>query len=152
MTQNLKTRAYFMQNFMELDMKKFSDSKALTFWGLGPKNLFRSIWAQSLLQRTYQAIGESPSFNFQKQDLIFSAWDESNKIKKSKKTYWPWGLRPRNYIWATWAQNTYPPISPEPCLQFSPARPHFLKNNEINLIKSCSYETSKKLLTLGHGA
>ena len=31
MTQNLKTRAYFMQNFMEVDMKKFSDPKALTF-------------------------------------------------------------------------------------------------------------------------
>ena len=31
MAQNLKTRAYFMQNFMELGMKKFSDCKALTF-------------------------------------------------------------------------------------------------------------------------
>ena len=36
MTQNLKAKAYFMQNIMELDMKKFSNSKALTFevWGL----------------------------------------------------------------------------------------------------------------------
>ena len=31
MTQNLKIRAYLMQNFMELDMKKFSYPKALTF-------------------------------------------------------------------------------------------------------------------------
>ena len=31
MTQNLKIRAYLMQNFMDLDMKKLSDSKALTF-------------------------------------------------------------------------------------------------------------------------
>ena len=38
MTQNLKIRAYLMQNFMELDMKKISDPKALTFgvWGLKP--------------------------------------------------------------------------------------------------------------------
>ena len=29
MTQNLKIRACLMQNFMELDLKKFSDPKAL---------------------------------------------------------------------------------------------------------------------------
>ena len=36
MTQNLKIRAYLMQNFMELDMKRFSVPKALTFrvWSL----------------------------------------------------------------------------------------------------------------------
>ena len=36
MTKNLKIRAYLMQNFMELDMKKIADHKALTFgiWGL----------------------------------------------------------------------------------------------------------------------
>ena len=40
MTQILKVRAYLMQNFMELDTKKFSDHKALMFgiYGLGPKN------------------------------------------------------------------------------------------------------------------
>ena len=32
MTQNCKIRAYLlMQNFMELDMKKFKDPKTLTF-------------------------------------------------------------------------------------------------------------------------
>ena len=31
MTQNLKIRAYLMQNFMELDMKKFKDPKTQTF-------------------------------------------------------------------------------------------------------------------------
>ena len=39
MTQNLKIRAYLMQNFMELDMKKIPDPKALTFgvwWCLKP--------------------------------------------------------------------------------------------------------------------
>ena len=30
-TQNLKIRAYLMQNFMELNMKKNSDPKTLTF-------------------------------------------------------------------------------------------------------------------------
>ena len=36
MTRNLKTRAYFMQNFMELGIKKISDPKALKFqvWDL----------------------------------------------------------------------------------------------------------------------
>ena len=36
MTQNLKTRAYFMQYLMELDIKIFSDPKALTLevWSL----------------------------------------------------------------------------------------------------------------------
>ena len=31
MTQNLKIRAYLMQSFVELDLKKLSDPKALTF-------------------------------------------------------------------------------------------------------------------------
>ena len=31
MTQILKIRVYLMQNFMEIDMKKFLDPKALTF-------------------------------------------------------------------------------------------------------------------------
>ena len=35
--QNLKVRAYLMQKFMELDIKKFSDPKVLTF-GVGLKN------------------------------------------------------------------------------------------------------------------
>ena len=34
LTQNLKIRAYLMQNFMEPDIKKFSDPKTLTFLGL----------------------------------------------------------------------------------------------------------------------
>ena len=37
MTQKLKIRAYLMQKFMGLDMKKNSDPKALAFWHLGPK-------------------------------------------------------------------------------------------------------------------
>ena len=36
MTQNLKIRTYLKQHFIELDMKKITDPKTLTFgvWGL----------------------------------------------------------------------------------------------------------------------
>ena len=57
-----------------------------------------------------------------------------------------WGLGPRNYIWATWTQKTYPAISPEPWLQFSKTGPHFFKNHEMNPIKSWHL---KKCLDLG---
>ena len=71
MTQNLKIRAYLMQNFMELDMKKFKVPKTLTFgvWGLktglgqfGPKAFGRGL---------IKSLVKSPSSNFHKQDLIF---------------------------------------------------------------------------------
>ena len=61
-----------MQNVMELDMKKISDPKALTFsiWGLktslgrfGPKDFPKGF---------IKPLVENPSFNFHKQDLIFS--------------------------------------------------------------------------------
>ena len=73
MTQNLKIRAYLVQNFMELDMRKISDPKALTFgiWGLktslgqfGPKAFGKGLIIKSLV--------ENPSCYFHKQDLIFS--------------------------------------------------------------------------------
>ena len=58
----------------------------------------------------------------------------------------PWDLGHVNYIWATWAHRTYPATSPEPWLQFSQTGPHFLKNHEINSIKSWNL---KKCLDLG---
>ena len=134
-----------MQNFMELDVKKFTDPKTLTIgvWGLktrlgqfGPKACFGRGLIKPLVK--------NPSSNFHKQDLFtnktsFSqeSWGESNKIMKSQRMSWPWHLEPRNYIWATWAQKTYPiqPISPEPWLQFSQTGPHFLENHEMNPIK-----------------
>ena len=57
---------------MKLDMKKFSDPKALKceFWGLktslghsGPK-----VFCKGLIK----PLDKNPSLNFQKQDLIFS--------------------------------------------------------------------------------
>ena len=44
---------------------------------------------------------------------------ESNKIMKSQKISWPLGLGPRNYVWATWAQEMYQAICPEEQSQFS---------------------------------
>ena len=72
MTQNLKTRAYLMQNFKELDMKKISDPKALKcgVWGLKP-NLGQfgpKIFGKGLIK----PLVENPSSNFYKQDLILS--------------------------------------------------------------------------------
>ena len=69
MTKNLKIRTYLMQNFMELDMKNFSDLKALTF----------GVWSvkTSLGQYGPKAFGKAlvknPSSNFHNQGLIFLA-------------------------------------------------------------------------------
>ena len=65
---------------------------------------------------------------------------------KPQKIYCLWDLGPRNYIWATRAQKTYPATSPEPWLQFSQTRPHFLNNYEINVIK---LRNLKKFIALG---
>ena len=70
MTQNLKT-AYFMQNFMELDIKKVSGPKAVIFGVWGQKSS-RTIWPKAICKRLIKLLDENPSFNFQKQDLIFS--------------------------------------------------------------------------------
>ena len=72
MAQNCKIRAYLMQNFIELDMKKFTDPKTLTFvvWGLkaslvqfGPKAFGRGL---------IKPLVKNPGSNFHEQDLIFS--------------------------------------------------------------------------------
>ena len=61
-----------MQNCMKLDMKKFSDPKALTFgvWDLKttPGQFGPKAFRKGLIKPLY----ENPSFNFQKQDIIFS--------------------------------------------------------------------------------
>ena len=80
MTQTLKIRVYLMQNFTELDMKKFSDPKTLTFGVRGlktslgqfrPKNL-PGLSGKGLIRPLVKNAGS----NFHKQD-------ESNKIMKS---------------------------------------------------------------------
>ena len=63
-----------MQNFMELDMKKISDLKALPFevWGL--KTSLGQFGPKAFSKGLIKPLDENPSFNFQfsasKQDLI----------------------------------------------------------------------------------
>ena len=66
------------------------------------------------------------------------SWDESSKMMKSPKKNLPWGLGCKNYIWTSWAEKTYPIISPEPWLEFLRTETHFLKNHEINPMKLCN--------------
>ena len=72
MTQNLKIRAYLVQNFMELDMKKISDPKALTFgiWGL--KTSLGQFGPKAFGKGLIKSLVENPSCYFHKQGLIFS--------------------------------------------------------------------------------
>ena len=69
---NLKTRAYFMQSFMEPDMKIISDSKALIFevWDL--KTSLGQFGLKAFCKGLIKPLDENTRFNFQKQDLIFS--------------------------------------------------------------------------------
>ena len=57
---------------MELNMKKNLDLKALTFevWGL--KTSVGQFRPKSFCKGFVQPLDENPSFDFQKQDLIFS--------------------------------------------------------------------------------
>ena len=63
---------------------------------------------------------------------------------KSQKIDGSWGLGPKNHM--SWAHKTYPAASPEPWLQFSQTRPHFLKNHEKNPLKLCNL---KKFIDFG---
>ena len=93
-----------MQNFMELDMKTFSDPKALTFRAWGQKTSLKQFGPKDFAfgKGLIQPLVENLSSNFHKQDLIFSGvmrWDESNKIMKlqnkkkmKKKPLGVWGL------------------------------------------------------------
>ena len=38
------------------------------------------------------------------------------------------GLEPSDHVWANWAQNGLPHITPEPYIQFSQTTPHFVGN------------------------
>ena len=57
---------------MELDMKKNSDLKALTFevWGL--KTSLAQFASKAFCKGFAMALDDNPSFNFQNQNLIFS--------------------------------------------------------------------------------
>ena len=72
MAQNLKIRVSLEQNFMELDMKKNSDPKPLTFgiWGL--KSGLGQFGPKVFGKRLIKSLVENPSYHLHKQDLIFS--------------------------------------------------------------------------------
>ena len=72
MAQNLKTRAYFMQNFMDLAIKKISDPKALIFevWGL--KTSLGQFGPKAFCKGLIKPLDGNPGFNCQKHELIFS--------------------------------------------------------------------------------
>ena len=72
MTQNLSIRPYLMQNFMELEMKKTSDPKALTFsvWALKPN--LGQFGPKTFGNGLIKPLVKNPSSSFHKQDLTFS--------------------------------------------------------------------------------
>ena len=72
MTQNLKIKAYLIQNFMELDMKKFLDPKALAFGVWGIKTSLGQFGPKAFGKGLIKALVQSPGSNFHKQDPIFS--------------------------------------------------------------------------------
>ena len=72
MTQNCKIRAYLMQNFMELDMKKFTDPKTLAFGVCGLKASLEHFGHKTFGRKLIKSQVENPGSNFHKQDLIFS--------------------------------------------------------------------------------
>ena len=72
MTQNLKIRAYLMQHFVELDVNKYSDPKALTFGVWGLKTSLGQFGPKAFGKGLIKPLVENPSSNFHKQDLIFS--------------------------------------------------------------------------------
>ena len=76
-----------------------------------PNKVNAGIFSKGLIK----PLVENHSSNFtNKTSFSQESWDESNEIKKSQKSLWPWGVRPRNYIWAIWAQKRYKAINPEP--------------------------------------
>ena len=71
MIQNLKIRAYLMQNFVEFDLK-FSNLKTLTFGVRSLKTYLGQFRAKAFGKGFVQPLVRKSSSNFHKQDLIFS--------------------------------------------------------------------------------
>ena len=72
MTQNLKIRAYMIQNFIELDRKKIPDPKALTFGVWSLKASLGQLGPKAFGKGLIKALVQNPGSNFNKQDLTFS--------------------------------------------------------------------------------
>ena len=72
MIQNLKIRTYLMRDFMEHDMEKFSDSKALKFGVWGLKTSLGQFGPKAFGGGLIKPLVKKPGSNFHNQDLIFS--------------------------------------------------------------------------------
>ena len=70
-----------MQNFMELDMKKFTDPKTLTFGVWGLKTSLEQFGYKAFWQRTYQAISLERLLQFSQTRPHFLNNHEINPIK-----------------------------------------------------------------------
>ena len=64
MTQTLKITAYLMQNFIELDMKKFSDLKSLIFGVWDLKTSLGQFGPKAFGKVLIKALVNNPSSNF----------------------------------------------------------------------------------------
>ena len=65
-------RAYLMQNFKELDMKKFSDPKTLTFGFWCLKTSLEQFGYKAFGKELIKRLVKNPRSNFHIQDMIFS--------------------------------------------------------------------------------
>ena len=72
MILNCETRAYLMQKFMELDMKKFPDPKTLAFGVWGLKTSLGQFGPKAFGGGLIKPLVKKPGSNFHNQDLIFS--------------------------------------------------------------------------------
>ena len=88
MNQNLKIRAYLIENVMDLDMKKFSDPRVLKFGIWGQKTSLGQFGDRKPLTKIkglIKALVQNHGSNFHKQDSIFRPCflknHERNRIK-----------------------------------------------------------------------
>ena len=72
MTQTLKITVHLVQNFIELDVKEFSDLKALIFGAWGLKTSLGQFGPKAFGKGLIKALVKNPSSYYQKQVLIFS--------------------------------------------------------------------------------
>ena len=70
-----------MQNFMELDIKNFSDSEALTFGVWALKTSLGQFGPKAIGKGLIKPLVGNPTYNFHKQDLISLKNPEMNPIK-----------------------------------------------------------------------
>ena len=122
---------------------KLSNLKKFCHFGVwGLETLFGPLGPK--IQLSHISWTQTPIFTYR--TLFYpESWVAFNKIMKYQKISSLWGLGPRNYIWAAWAQKTYQAITPEPYHQFSHKGSHFIQNHKLlsiiswNLKKCCPF-------------